>query len=95
MPPSFTGGSGTHPFGDLRRPGLAQERRNLWLEPLFGDMIPGHYSKKRGHYQGLAFSGRSGLLLINEPQGRMLLCIAGGMQLMGMALIKKIVNIKV
>jgi Flp pilus assembly protein TadB len=35
------------------------------------------------------------MTLINEPQGRMLLCLAGGMQLMGMALIKKIVNIKV
>lgn len=35
------------------------------------------------------------MTLINEPQGRMLLCLAVGMQLMGMALIKKIVNIKV
>lgn len=35
------------------------------------------------------------MTLINEPQGRMMLCIAGGMQLMGMALIKKIVSIKV
>ncbi|HEY3245652.1 MAG TPA: type II secretion system F family protein [Phycisphaerae bacterium] len=33
--------------------------------------------------------------LLNEPKGRMLLMIAGGMQLMGIAMIRWIVNIKV
>jgi len=35
------------------------------------------------------------MTLIDEPKGRMMLCTAGMMQLMGMAMIKKIVNIKV
>lgn len=35
------------------------------------------------------------MTLIVEPKGRMMLCTAGMMQLMGMAMIKKIVNIKV
>lgn len=35
------------------------------------------------------------MTLIREPTGRMLLCVAGAMQLMGMAMIKKIVSIKV
>jgi tight adherence protein B len=35
------------------------------------------------------------MTLIDEPRGRMMLCVAGMMQLMGMAMIKKIVSIKV
>ena len=46
-------------------------------------------------FASLSMNREYAMTLINEPQGRMLLCIAGGMQLMGMALIKKIVNIKV
>ncbi len=46
-------------------------------------------------FASLAMNREYAMTLINEPQGRMLLCLAGGMQLMGMALIKKIVNIKV
>lgn len=46
-------------------------------------------------FASLSMNREYAMTLINEPQGRMLLCLAGGMQLMGMALIKKIVNIKV
>ena len=35
------------------------------------------------------------MVMITEPIGRMMLCVTGVMQLMGMAMIKKIVNIKV
>lgn len=35
------------------------------------------------------------MVMITDPLGRMMLCLAGVMQLMGMAMIKKIVNIKV
>jgi tight adherence protein B len=35
------------------------------------------------------------MVMIIDPMGRMMLCLAGVMQLMGMAMIKKIVNIKV
>lgn len=46
-------------------------------------------------FASLSVNREYAMTLINEPQGRMLLCVAGGMQLMGMATIKKIVTITV
>jgi tight adherence protein B len=46
-------------------------------------------------FASMAMNREYAMTLIVEPQGRMLLCIAGMMQLMGMAMIKKIVNIKI
>ncbi len=46
-------------------------------------------------FASMAMNREYAMTLIVTPQGRMCLCVAGMMQLMGMAMIKKIVNIKV
>ncbi|MCG3136433.1 MAG: hypothetical protein HJJLKODD_00266 [Phycisphaerae bacterium] len=46
-------------------------------------------------FASLGMNREYAMTLIVDPNGRLMLCVAGMMQLLGMAMIKKIVNIKV